>query len=173
MEHIPPRRALLAPALLALAALSACASITSVQPGTPFAQVQSQFGRPDYSCPLPDGGQRVIWTGQPFGQYAWGTQVDAGGKVGQVVPLLTDQHFRMLGEGTWTPEQVLCEFGPPAEEGGVGLPSSIQIVWSYRYKQDGVWNSLMHVYFGQDGKKVTRHHPGPDPMYDPDRFFPF
>ena len=68
---------------------------------------------------------------------------------------------------------MLCEFGPPAEQGGVGLPSSIQIVWSYRYKQNGVWDSLMHVYFGTDGERVTRFHPGPDPMYERDDFLPF
>lgn len=166
------RRACLT-ALLPLALLYGCASVQSVAPGTPLAQVEAQFGRPNYSCPLPDGGRRVIWSGQPFGQFAWGTNVDAQGRVGQVTPLLTDQHFQVLREGSWTPEQVLCEFGPPAEKSGVGLPSSIQIVWSYRYRQSGVWNSLMHVYFGTDGERVTRFHPGPDPMYDRDRFLPF
>ncbi len=171
---IPPRlRRFTLAALLPLALLYGCTTFKSVPPGTPLAQVQSEFGRPNYSCPLPDGGQRVIRSGQPFGQFAWGTDVDAQGRVGEISQLLTDQHFRKLGEGNWTPEQVLCEFGPPAEQGGVGLPSSIQIVWSYRYRQNDVWNSLMHVYFGQDGERVTRFHPGPDPMYDPDRFLPF
>ncbi|MDX3895536.1 hypothetical protein [Pusillimonas sp.] len=166
------RRACLA-ALLPLVLLGGCATFKSVPPGTPLAQVESEFGRPNYSCPLPDGGQRVIWSGQPFGQFAWGTNVDSKGLVGEIAQLLTDQHFQVLREGTWTPEQVLCEFGPPAEKSGVGLPSSIQIVWSYRYQQSGVWNSLMHVYFGTDGERVTRFHPGPDPMYDRDRFMPF
>lgn len=158
---------------LTLALLSGCAMMDSTPPGTPLAQVESQFGRHNYSCPLPDGGQRVIWSRQPFGQYAWGTNVDAQGRVGQIKRLLTDQNFQQLSQGVWTPERVLCEFGPPAEKSGVGLPGSIQIVWSYRYLQSGVWNSLMHVYFGQDGKKVTRFHPGPDPMFERDRFFPF
>ena len=39
-------------------------------------------------------------------------------------------------------------------------------VWSYRYKEAGVWNSLMHVHF--DGQGVVRHMlNGPDPMYEP------
>jgi len=160
-------------AALPLALLAACATLDSVPPGTSLTQVESQFGRHNYSCPLPDGGQRIIWSRQPFGQYAWGTQVDAQGRVGEITPLLTDQNFKQLSQGNWTPEQVLCEFGPPAEKSGVGLPGSIQLVWSYRYLQSGVWNSLMHVYFGQDGEKVTRFHPGPDPMYERDRFFPF
>src|SRR5690606_27747904 len=142
-------------------------------PGTPFAQVQAEFGRPNYTCPLPDGGQRIIWSGQPFGQFAWGTNVDAQGRVGEIQQLLTDEHFRVLDEGTWTAEQVLCEFGPPAETESVGMPSVRQVVWSYRYQQSGVWSSLMYVYFGRNGDQVTRHHPGPDPMYERDRFLPF
>lgn len=157
-------------ALLPLVFLYGCASISTAPPGTPLAQVEAQFGAHNYSCPLPDGGRRVIWSGQPFNQFAWGTNVDAQGRVGEIIPLLTDQHFSILGEGTWTDEQVLCEFGPPAEIAGVGLPSVRQTVWSYRYQQSGVWNSLMHVYMGRDGKRVTRFHPGPDPLFDPDRF---
>ena len=135
-------------ALLSAALLGGCASMTSVAPGTPLAQVESEFGRHNYSCPLPDGGQRVIWSRQPFGQFAWGANVDSQGRVGEVTQLLTDQNFAKLGQGTWTDEQVLCEFGPPAEIDGVGLPSVRQIVWSYRYLQNGVWNSLMYVYMG-------------------------
>lgn len=167
------RRACLA-ITLPFALLSGCASIKSIPPGTPFAQVQAEFGRPNYTCPLPDGGERVIWSGQPFGQFAWGTNVDAQGRVGEIQQLLTDQHFRVLDEGTWTAQQVLCEFGPPAETESVGMPSVRQVVWSYRYQQDGVWNSLMYVYMGRNGDQVTRHHPGPDPLYEPrEGFMPF
>lgn len=163
------RRVGLAP-LLPLALLCGCASITTAPPGSPLAQVEAQFGRHNYSCPLADGGRRVIWSGQPFRQFSWGTDVDAQGRVGEITQLLTDRNFSKLAQGDWTDEQVLCEFGPPAEVAGVGLPSVRQVVWSYRYQQSGVWNSLMHVYMGADGKRVTRFHPGPDPMYDPDRF---
>lgn len=159
--------------LLSTALLYGCASMTSVAPGTPLAQVESEFGRHNYSCPLPDGGKRVIWSRQPFGQFAWGANVDAQGRVGEVTQILTDQNFAKLGQGTWTDQQVLCEFGPPAEIDAVGLPSVRQVVWSYRYLQNGVWNSLMYVYMGPDGKQVTRFHPGPDPRFDPDRFLPF
>lgn len=171
---ISPRLRRLCLALtLPLLLLSGCASFKSVPPGTPYAQVQAEFGRPNYTCPLPDGGQRVIWSGQPFGQFAWGTNVDSQGRVGEIQQLLTDEHFRVLDEGTWTAEQVLCEFGPPAETESVGMPSVRQVVWSYRYQQSGVWNSLMYVYLGRNGDQVTRHHPGPDPMYERDRFLPF
>lgn len=160
-------------AVLLISALTACANITKVPPGTPANQVISQFGRPTYTCPLDNGGRRLIWSMQPFGQQAWGTNTDPEGRVGPIEQLLTDAHFQVLKSGDWTPEKLLCEFGPPAEKTGVGLPSSIQIVWSWRYMQDGVWYSMMHVYLGRDGERVTRFHPGPDPRYEGDRFWWF
>ncbi|QIM49051.1 hypothetical protein G9Q38_07580 [Pusillimonas sp. DMV24BSW_D] len=153
-----------------LALITGCASITSVPPGTPAQQMIGRFGTPTYQCPLENGGTRLIWSLQPFGQQAWATNTDKEGRTEGVKPVLTDAHFSMLREGVWTPEKLLCEFGPPAEKSAVGLPSVRQIVWSYRYQQDGVWNSLMHVYLGRDGNQVTRFHPGPDPMYERNRF---
>ncbi|CAM3883896.1 hypothetical protein [Bordetella tumulicola] len=153
-------------ALAAVGALSACANFNQLPPNTPLADVTAQFGHPNFECTLPDGVRRVIWTQQPSGQYAWGGNVSADGRVDQVVPILTDAHFEVLRTGTWTSDRILCEFGPPAEISEVGLPSVRQVVWAYRYKQSQVWNSLMYVYLGRDGNALTRFHPGPDPMYD-------
>ncbi|CAM5788285.1 hypothetical protein [Castellaniella caeni] len=160
-------RRLLAPALLA--SLSACAGIGSTAPGTPLTQIEAHFGAPTLQCTDRNGQARAIWSQQPLGQYAWGGTLDAAGRIEAMQPILTDEHFQVLKQGTWTPEQVRCEFGPPAFIDSVGLPGTRQVVWNYRYRQDHVWNSLMFVYFGQDGSHVTRFHPGPDPLYDPDR----
>ncbi len=157
-----------AAALAAAGALAACSNLAQVPPGTPLADVAAQYGRPNFSCDMAGGGQRVIWTQQPYGQYAWGANVAADGRVDRVLPILTDAHFKLLAKGAWTADQVRCEFGPPAQVDEVGLPSVREVVWSYRYKQSGVWNSLMYVYMGRDGQRVTRFHPGPDPMYDDD-----
>lgn len=151
--------------------LSACANMADIPAGTPLSQVQAEFGAPDLSCTNRDGNQRVIWTMQPNGQYAWGANIDSAGNTDQVVPVLTNQYFRKLDQGEWTQEQVRCEFGPPAEITAVGLSSSRQDVWSYRYKESGAWNSLMHVYFDIYTGKVTRYHPGPDPRFDRDTFW--
>jgi len=153
--------------------LAACTSMADLPAGTSLHQVTSEYGEPDFSCPGPNGRERLIWTMQPMGQYAWGTNVDAAGNTDSIQQLLSDEHFRVLATGTWTPEQVRCEFGPPAQIDSVGLPSSTSIVWSYRYRQAGAWNSLMYVYFGSDGARVTRFHPGPDPLYDRDNFWFF
>jgi len=152
--------------------LGGCANMTDVPPGTPVAAVYSQFGQPTTVCDRPDGGQRVVWSQQPMGQYAWGTDVAPDGRVGPIEPVLTNASFARLREGHWTPEAVRCAFGPPAFIDAVGTPSVRQIVWNYRYREADVWNSLMYVYMGPDGRAVTRFHPGPDPMYEPrDGFF--
>lgn len=151
--------------------LAGCANLTSVPPGTPLAQVEAQFGAPTLQCTDRAGQPRAVWSQQPFGQHAWATTLQAGQRVGPVEPILTDAHFQQLKDGTWTPDEVRCAFGPPAIIDTVGLPGNRQIVWSYRYRENHVWNSLMFVYFGTDGQRVTRFHPGPDPMYEQvDRF---
>jgi hypothetical protein len=43
-------------------------------------------------------------------------------------------------------------------------------VWSYRYKQSGVWNSMMHIHFSKDGI-VREMQSGPDPLYEEKRGF--
>lgn len=158
-------------AVLTPVMLGACANMADIPAGTPLSDVTAQFGEPNFSCTSRNGQQRVIWTMQPMGQYAWGANLDSAGNTDQVTPLLTTQHFRQLDDGSWNQEQVRCEFGPPAEIGSVGLPSSRQDVWSYRYKEAGAWNSLMHVYFDRYTGEVTRYHSGPDPMYDRENFW--
>lgn len=150
--------------------LGACANMADIPAGTSLAEVTAQFGQPNFSCTHRNGQQRVIWTMQPMGQYAWGANIDNAGNTDQVTSLLTNPNFRKLDQGRWTQEDVHCEFGPPAEIGSVGLPSSSQDVWSYRYKESGAWNSLMHIYFDHYTGEVTRYHSGPDPMYDRENF---
>ena len=135
-------------------------------PGTPIAAVEKQFGQPTITCPLPDGGFRAVWSQQPFGEYAWGTDVDASGKVGEIIQLLNDKFFNdSLGSGVWDTKRIYCTFGPPADIGNVGLPDVTKTVWSYRYRQYGVWYSMMYVFFDPATNLVIDHYSGPDPLY--------
>jgi hypothetical protein len=152
-------------AALCLAGLSGCTVMTDVKPGTPLTDVEKQFGKPTTACKLPDGGQRMVWSQQPSGQYAWATEVDAAGRVGSVTQILDDREFNKLGDGVWTPERVQCQFGPPEEITKVGFGNDIKVVWSYRYRQYNTWYMLMYVFFDADGKQVIQHYPGPDPWY--------
>lgn len=142
-----------------------CAQITSVQPGTALTTVEAQFGKPTTLCLADNGSKRAIWSQQPMGHYAFATTVNIASQVGEFKQVLTDRSFDRLSGGVWTPERVRCEFGPPENISGAGLPGDIQIVWSYRYRQYGVWFSLMYVFFGKDGKEVTQFFAGPDPMF--------
>ena len=139
-----------------------------VAPGTPLADVQAQFGRPNFARrPTAAGassGPSSPWASTP------GAPMSAPTAGRPVLPLLTDPHFKVLETGTWGPDRVRCEFGPPARIDEAGLGEKREVVWSYRYKENSVWNSLMYVYMGRDGSGVTHFHPGPDPMYDEDRF---
>lgn len=146
--------------------------MASMPEGAPLSEVQAKYGQANTVCPAPDGSQHMVWSTQPLGQYAWGTTVDAQGFTDRIVPVLTDQNFKKLASGSWTENDVICEFGQPAEISRVGLPKSSHKVFSYRYRQSGAWNSLMHVYFDNYTGKVTRFHPGPDPIYDRGRFWP-
>ena len=119
----------------ALLALSACANLAQVAPGTPLADVQARFGRPNFECPQANGGRRVIWTQQPMGQYAWGANVGTDGKVDRVLPLLTDPHFKVLETGTW-PGAGALRIRPagPDRRGGLGEARS-GLVLSLQGKQ--------------------------------------
>lgn len=150
---------------LALSGLAACANIDTVAPGTPLTAVVSKYGQPTTSCPLADGRQRVVWSQQPSGSYAWGADVGADGRVGPVVPVLTDEHFERLAAGTWSQEAVRCEFGPPFHAGVSGLGEKRELVWSYRYEKGLTRHYVMNVFFGRDGTAVTEFHPAPDDRY--------
>lgn len=156
------------PVLLAcsLLALSACTTYRDIPPNSPLGLVENQLGSPNYRCTLPDGRQRLVWSQQPMGQYAYGANVNQDGLIDKLQSLLTDAHFKRLNEGRWTPADVACEFGPPAEIDRTGLGEKNEVVWTYRYKQSNVWNSVMYVYFGRDGEAVTHYHSGPDPRYE-------
>jgi hypothetical protein len=169
---LPPSfRAGLPRAVLTLgvaALLGACASPASIPPGTTEAEVVRQMGTPNVERDLPGGGKRLIYSGQPMGQFAWLTDIDASGRVVSTTQALTSERFNMindgLAEGRWTRDRLLLEFGPPAEITRVAMQPD-QAIWGYRFRQDGVWNSLMYVYVAPDGR-VTRFHPGPDPRYE-------
>ncbi|MEI2418395.1 hypothetical protein V8Z80_19620 [Orrella sp. JC864] len=159
--HISARAGLLA----AASVLAGCVTLMDeLEPGTPVAEIQQRYGEPTARCPLPEGaGERLIWSRQPLGQYAWGVDVAPDGKTGAVRSLLTDENFARLSSGYWPAERVRCEFGPPAEIREVGHGQARQTVWNYRYKNRGGWPSLLTVHMGPDGKTARRYESNDDP----------
>lgn len=146
-----------------------CSNIAEAPVGTSLTNMQAKFGSPTVTCPLAEAGIRAIWSQQPFGEYAWATNVNSDGNIGPVVQVLNDKLFEQLSVGVWDANRVQCEFGPPATIDRVGLPGSTKTVWSYRYRQYGVWYSMMYVFFDPTTNFVVDHYPGPDPWYLDDR----
>jgi hypothetical protein len=152
--------------------LAACASPANIKTGEQESAAVARVGKPTLEFPRPGGGKHLVYATAPSGQFAWGVDVDTNGKVVASEQILTSPHFDTiddgLTEGKWNTDRLRYEFGPPARISRVGLHGE-QIVWEYRFRENGVWNSLMYVYVTPQGI-VTRFHPGPDPAFEADNF---
>jgi hypothetical protein len=156
-----------AAALVALT-LSACAPLFRQPPpvGAPLAAVTAALGQPAAVYPEPDGGQVLEYRGQPMGQFQHMARMGADGRLLSYQQVLTSEGFAQVKVDHWTHDDILRHFGRPAETSRVAFHD--YEVWSYRYKEAGVWNSMMHVHFDREGI-VRQMLNGPDPMYD-DKF---
>ena len=99
-----------------------------------------------------------------FPAYAGEVRIGADGRLVSYEQVLTSEKFATIKIDSANKEEVLRTVGRPAETSRVALRN--YEVWSYRYKEAGVWNSLMHVHFDQQGV-VRQMMNGPDPMYEP------
>lgn len=90
------------------------------------------------------------------------------GLSGPANPEATDATFAALKPGTDTQASILQKLGQPYDTMYLSL-RDLQ-VWSYKYKQAGIWYSLMHLHFDRHG--VLRELlSGPDPDYEDRRPF--
>ena len=152
-------------ALLALSlGLAGCGMLSpKLSAGTPVADVTARLGQPTATYPDPDGGQVLEYRGQPMGQFQHMARIGADGRLISYDQVLTSDNFARVQVNRWTRDDVLRHFGKPAEMARVRLDD--REVWSYRYKQDGLWNSMMNVYFNARGI-VIRMQNTPDPVLD-------
>jgi hypothetical protein len=148
--------------------LSACASLVreAPPPGTPLPEVIARLGQPTEVYREPGGGQDLEYRGQPMGQFQWMARIGPDGRLVAYEQVLTNAGFAKVKIDHSTKDDILRLFGRPAEISRVRYRD--YEVWSYRYKESGVWNSMMSVHFDQDGI-VRQMLNGPDPLYD-DRF---
>ena len=141
-------------------ALAGCAHPDLLQPGLSRADLDTRFGQPAASRHDPDGDV-LIYSSAPLGQRASAAHLDATGHVVRVEPLLNSEHFATIHVATWNRDDVLNHFGRPAEISRVPGYE----VWSYRYRENEVWDSMFHVMFDPAGI-VRQTMNGPDPMYE-------
>ncbi|HEU4851206.1 MAG TPA: outer membrane protein assembly factor BamE [Telluria sp.] len=157
------------PMLAAAALLAGCAAMTGplALPGDSMETVRSRMGTPTEVRTVPSGTIYEYGAGM-FGQQAWIARFDTGGRLLSVTQVRTGDVFATLRPGVATKADVLDTLGRPSETSRVHLGNFE--VWSYRYKENNVWNSMMHVHFDQAGV-VRLMQSGPDPMYEDKRPF--
>ncbi len=152
-----------------LFALAACGNMAGyVKPGDAESAVLSSSGRPTASYPLPDGGKRLQYSGQPWNQSVWNIDVSPQGRVIRVEQMMSDAAFAHIRSGADTRADVQREFGPPAYV--YAFPMKDETAFMYRYFDSAGWYAAMFVYFDPTDT-VKRTETGMDPwrLNDNDR----
>ena len=144
----------------ALAALAACATPNSLAPGTTIDQARARLGNPTGNYSLPSGGTRLQYSNQPFDQSVWNADFDAQGRLARVEQVMTDAAFARVRSGQDTRNDVLRDFGQPADMFYYKLRD--EHAWMYRYFTYGGFKAAMLVYFDPAGV-VKRTETGLDP----------
>lgn len=148
--------------------LVACTTLNHPPPtlGMSEEQLIAKSGKP--TAIHQEGEIRQFEYSSPWSQEAFMARFGRDGKLRSWEQVLTTERFARVRIGETTKRQVSLTFGQPAETTYLSL-SKLE-VWSYRYKEDGVKNSMMHIHFDQTGV-VRMMQNGPDPMYEtnPDR----
>lgn len=138
--------------------LAACAgnpfNASGVQPGTPRDAVIARLGQPGRVVQIP-GGERLQYSLQPFGQYAWMVDLDAGGRVLRSRQVLTLAELNRIEPGKWTRADVEREFGWPARIDGV--TSWKGPIMTYRWN-DG--SDMFYWVYLDERNVVQRAHQG-------------
>ena len=144
----------------ALSALAACATPQSLAPGTTLDQARARLGNPTGSYSLPGGGTRLQYSNQPFDQSVWNADFDAQGRLVRAEQVMSDAAFARVQSGKDTSNEVLRDFGQPAETFVYKLRD--ESAWMYRYYTHGGFKAAMFVYFDPAGV-VKRTETGLDP----------
>lgn len=151
-----------------LALLTGCASLNAAPPvGASEQEVIAMLGQPTNR--YQEGHTQILeYAWGPAGQQTYMATIDRDGRLTSYEQVLTTQKFGTIKIGESTKQEVLNTFGRPAETSYLALPQLE--VWSYRYKENDVWDSMMHIHFDHAGI-VRKVQNGPDPRYeDHDRF---
>ena len=141
-------------------ALAACATPNSLSPGTTLDEARARLGNPTGSYSLPGGGTRLQYSNQPFDQSVWNANFDAQGRLANVEQVMTDAAFARVQSGKDTRNEVLRDFGEPAETFYYKLRD--ESAWMYRYYTYGGFKAAMFIYFDPAGV-VKRTETGLDP----------
>ena len=125
---------------LALAlSLAGCAGLIRQTPsiGDAEAIVQQKMGEP--TAIYGAGNDRLFeYATGPMGQQTYMARIGPDGRLSTYEQVLTGEKFATIKVDAATKEDVLRTVGRPAEKSFVAMRD--WEVWSYRYKEVGVWN---------------------------------
>lgn len=159
----PNRRAWHAVAGIVVALIVAgCATPTQLPAGAMRSEVISTLGAPQARHALPDGGERLEYSGDGLQQEAWMVDLNADGRVTGVRQVHTMEEFVRIKPGVDTRETVRRTLGAPWEITRYRL--SGLTAWSYPHMESNAWYSLMTILFDDSGI-VQRVENGPDPRF--------
>jgi hypothetical protein len=141
--------------------LGACAISKPVHVGDTEAQVIAARGTPTHRYRV--GNEELLeYSTGPYGQETHMARIGADGRVVSFEQVLTDEKFAAIRINQSTKDDVLHLIGAPGETSWLPLPRLE--VWSYPYKESGIWYSIMHVHFDESGivRKLVNT---PDPRF--------
>jgi hypothetical protein len=118
--------------------------------------VVARMGQPDRVVRTPSG-ERLQYSLQPLGHYAWMVDLDAAGRVVRARQVLNENDFHRIEPGKWTRDDVEREFGRPAWVDGVA--SWRGPILTYRWRDLANSNMFYWVYL-DERNVVQRAHPG-------------
>lgn len=162
---MPPR---LISLLAATLCLGACSSLFGppLAPGASEAEVIARLGQP--AAIYPDGNSHLLsYPGGPVGQYSYMARIAADGTLISYTQVWTLRNFQSIRPGQDSKQDVLRLLGQPTKVMRYArIPYE---AWNYGFKESGVWNSQMSVFFDDQGivKKVEN---GPDPRFNDSRW---
>lgn len=139
--------------LLASLLLAACAALlgpAAVEPGTPAAEVLARLGQPTarYAASA-SGGERWQYSYEPWGRQVYNLDFDADGRVIRAEQVMNEALFaQRIQAGTWTRDDVLREYGPPAQV--MGTRNFKGDIWVWRY-ENGPFPRFLYVDIAPDG----------------------
>ncbi|MDY7549067.1 outer membrane protein assembly factor BamE [Glaciimonas sp. CA11.2] len=150
--------------IISLAVILAGCSVP-VNPGDPETQVISRLGKP--TATYQDGNERLLEYDQgAFGQETHMARISPDGRLISYTQVLTLEQFAKIKVGQ-SKNDVLRLVGHPLD---TIFYSRVKLEgWNYGFKESGVWNSLMTVYFDEAGI-VKKLENGPDPRFEHSRF---
>jgi len=140
--------------------LAGCATGYNLQPGASRDEVLSSMGRPSAVVKMPNGTERLQYSLQPAGQYAYMVDFDASGRMVSMRQVLNANDLARLntvGIGQWTRADVEREYGRPARIEHVARWDGD--IMTHRWNEGPEMDRFYWVYLDPQNV-VRRAHPG-------------